>query len=121
MIGKALLFLTLICLSFGLEKPLDKNEQKNLKLDLSSIMNLLPGSNNNLGGLNTSGMSLSDIMKLLQLIKQLNDLKDQVTAIPQDVLNALNATSILLTQQGFNLTQLTQHEVAGKRGYYFIF
>ena len=79
-------------------------------------MNLLPNLNNNLGGLNTSGMSLSDIMKLIELIKDMHDLNDTLSRFPQDILTAINATAQLLTNSGFNLTQLTQHEVAGKRG-----
>ena len=110
MIGKALIFLALISVSSGL----NISSKNNAKFDLSSIMNLLPSLNNNLGGLNTSGMSLSDIMKLIELIKELHDLKDNVSAIAQDILTAINATAQLLTASGFNLTQLTQHEVAGR-------
>ncbi len=92
----------------------------NAKFDFSSIMNLLPSGNNNLGGLGslTNGMSFSDVMKLMKLLKELNDLKGEITAIPQDVLTALNKTSELLLAHGFNITQLMQHEVAGGRYWY---
>ena len=78
-------------------------------------MNLLPQGNNNLGGLGslTNGMSFSDVMKLMKLLKELNDLKGELTAIPADVLAALNKTSDLLLSHGFNVTELLQHEVAG--------
>ena len=79
-------------------------------------MNLLPHGSN--AGMNTNGMSLSDIMKLLELVKQLNDLKGELTAIPQSIVTALNATANLLNSQGINLTtinQINQHEISGKR------
>ena len=94
-----------------------KSVQYNERLDLSSIMNLLPTGNNSLGGLNLHGMSLSDIMKLMKLIKQLKDLKDEVSAIPTDVLNSINSFIDVLNQNGFNLDQITQDNLGNnKRG-----
>merc|ERR1712127_1028030 len=78
---------------FNLDKLTEENlgnNKRDTKLDLSSIMNLLPSGSNALGGLNLAGMNLKDIMKLMQLIKQIKDLKDEVTGIPQDVLHSIN-------------------------------
>jgi len=79
-------------------------------------MSLLPHGNN--AGANTNSMSLSDIMKLLELVKQLNDLKGELTAIPQSIVTALNSTANLLNSQGINLTtinQMNQNQITGKR------
>ena len=93
----------------------------NPKFDLSSLINLLPTGNNNLnlGSLATitQGMSLSQIMEFMKLLKELNDIKGEVQSIPQDIMHALNQTANVINSQSLNITQLIQQELsAGKRG-----
>ena len=86
-------------------------------------MNLLPtgtgttsGNNNifSLLGHLTNGTSLSEVMAILSLLNNVHHLQGDITALPNDVINALNQLSNLIGVSVSNLTQILNP--VGKRG-----
>ena len=90
-------------------------------LDLSSLLNLLPtgtGTTNNnlfqlLGHL-TNGTSISQVMAILSLLNNVHHLQGDISALPNDVINALNQLSNLIGVSVSNLTSILNP--VGKRG-----
>ena len=72
-------------------------------------MGLLPQGSNILGSL-TQGTSLQQLMQIVTLLNNLHQLQGEVTAIPTDILNALNQTASLLGTSMSNLTNILLHE-----------
>ena len=86
------------------------------RLDLSSLLNLLPSGSNILGEL-TKGTSLENVMKILELLNNLHKLQGDIKAIPEDIMKAINQTIGLIGGSVSNLTNIITHEIAGgKRG-----
>ena len=77
----------------------------------------MPSSNNVLGTLGslTQGTSLQQTIQILQLLNNLNQLHGEVTAIPNDILTALNSTANILGTTVQNVTDMLLHELQGKR------
>jgi predicted component of type VI protein secretion system len=77
------------------------------KIDLSSLMHLLPQGVN---------LNFQQIMQIMNLLNSLHNLQGEVTSIPQDIINALNSTAGLFSGSLTNLTSILQHEATnGKR------
>jgi hypothetical protein len=86
-------------------------------------LNLLPtgtgttSTNNNifqlLGHL-TNGTSISQIMNILSLLNNIHTLQGDISALPNDVINALNQLSNLIGVSVSNLTNILNP--IGKRG-----
>jgi predicted component of type VI protein secretion system len=77
------------------------------KIDLSSLMHLLPQGVN---------LNFQQIMQIMNLLNSLHNLQGEVTSIPQDIINALNSTAGLFSGSLANLTSILQHEATnGKR------
>ena len=85
------------------------------KIDLSTLLNLLPHDSNILGTLGhlTQGTSLGTVMTLLNLLNTVHQIGGNIAAIPQDIMNALNSTLALLGIASSNLTDTLLHQVTG--------
>ena len=108
----------LICVSLSSCAP-TKKESK----DLSSLLNLLPtGTGTTSGNTNifqllshlTNGTSISQVMAILSLLNDVHHLQGDITALPNDIINALNQLSNLVGVSVSNLTDILNP--IGKRG-----
>ncbi len=65
----------------------------------------------------TNGTSISNVMTILSLLNNINHIEGDISALPQDVINAINQLSNLLGVTVANLTSiLTNGQVPQQKG-----
>ena len=79
---------------------------------MSSLLNLLPKNTNILGGLGklTEGTNLGTVMKIMDALNKVNQLKQDLNGIPA----LLNMTIDTIKDHTVNLTATILHELSGK-------